>query len=82
MYRGESTLSPSGVTGAIRQKLARIDKDLPLIGIATMADAVEVSVSQPRFRTLLLGVFAAMAVDPGDDRNFRCDFVFRIVPDK
>jgi putative ABC transport system permease protein len=58
----KSTLSPSGVTGAIRQKLARIDKDLPLIDIATMADAVEVSVSQPRFRTLLLGVFAAMAL--------------------
>ena len=42
--------------------MAKIDKDLPVSDIASMPDALNASVTQPRFRTFLLGVFAAMAL--------------------
>jgi putative ABC transport system permease protein len=58
----KSTLSPSSVAAAIRQEVQKIDKDLPVTDVAMMPDLIEASVSQPRFRTFLLGVFAAMAL--------------------
>ena len=58
----KSTLNVSSVTAAIRESLRQIDKDLPLGDIAEMPNIVGESVAQPRFRTLLLGLFAAMAL--------------------
>jgi predicted permease len=58
----KSTLNASSVTAAIRESVGEIDKDLPLGDIAEMPDVVEGSVAQPRFRTFLLGLFAAMAL--------------------
>jgi putative ABC transport system permease protein len=57
-----STLSPSSVAATIRQEVQEIDKDLPVTDVAMMSDALEGSVAQPRFRTFLLGLFAAMAL--------------------
>jgi putative ABC transport system permease protein len=58
----KSTLSTSGVAAAIRQEVRKLDKDLPVTDVVMLPDAIEASVAQPRFRTLLLGLFAAMAL--------------------
>jgi putative ABC transport system permease protein len=58
----KSTLSAAGVTAAIRQEVAKIDKDLPVSDVAQLASVVEESVAQPRFRTFLLALFATMAL--------------------
>lgn len=57
-----STLSTASVAAAIRQEVQKIDKDLPVTDVANMPDLVDASVAQPRFRTFLLGLFAAMAL--------------------
>ncbi|MGB8476970.1 MAG: ABC transporter permease [Candidatus Acidiferrum sp.] len=57
-----STLSTASVAAAIRQEVQKIDKDLPVTDVAKMPDLVDASVAQPRFRTFLLGLFAAMAL--------------------
>jgi predicted permease len=58
----KSALDVSSVTAAIRESLGQIDKDLPLGDIAEMPNVVGDSVAEPRFRTFLLGLFAAMAL--------------------
>jgi len=57
-----STLSTSAVAAAIRQEVRRIDKDLPVTDVGKLPDLLDASVSQQRFRTFLLGVFAGMAL--------------------
>lgn len=57
-----SDLSAATVANAIREDVRRIDKDLPVTGVETMTDALSVSVAQPRFRTLLLSLFAVVAL--------------------
>jgi putative ABC transport system permease protein len=58
----KSALNPSGVVAAIRQEVRQMDKDLPVTDVETMPEAMATSLAQPRFRTFLLGVFAAMAL--------------------
>jgi putative ABC transport system permease protein len=66
LYGGEvvvkSTLSTSAVVGAIRTVTHDIDKNLPVTDIAALPDVLNESVAQPRFRTLLLGLFGAIAL--------------------
>jgi putative ABC transport system permease protein len=57
-----STLSPSAVAAAVREQVRKIDEDLPVTGFQTMPDIMQTSLSQPKFRAFLLGVFAAMAL--------------------
>ena len=57
-----TALSPSSVATAIRQEVRKMDKELPVTDVAMMPDIIEASLSQPRFRTFLLGLFAAMAL--------------------
>ena len=57
-----SPRSLSSVAATIRRDVARLDKDLPVSGIASMPDILNSSVAQPRFRTFLLALFAAMAL--------------------
>jgi predicted permease len=57
-----STSSPARVAATIREQVRGMDKDLPVTDVATLPDIVEASVAQPRFRTFLLGLFAAMAL--------------------
>ncbi|HYN85047.1 MAG TPA: ABC transporter permease [Pyrinomonadaceae bacterium] len=47
---------------AARAEVAGIDKNQPVAGVRTLGDAVSRSVTPQRFNTLLLGVFAALAV--------------------
>jgi putative ABC transport system permease protein len=58
----KSSLSASSVAAAIRQEVRKLDKDLPVTDVAMLPDIVEASVAQPRFGTLLLSLFAAMAL--------------------
>ncbi|HZM90856.1 MAG TPA: ABC transporter permease [Blastocatellia bacterium] len=53
---------PLALTSAIRGAVQSIDKDQPIANVATMEEILSRSVGEPRFRTLLLGVFAALAL--------------------
>ncbi len=53
---------PARLTAAIKNEVRSLDKDLPIYNVKTMEQRVSESASQPRFRTLLLGVFAAVAL--------------------
>jgi putative ABC transport system permease protein len=58
----KSTLSTSGVAAAIRHEVLQVDKDLPVTGVAELTGALDASLAEQRFRTFLLGLFAAMAL--------------------
>ena len=58
----KSTLSGSAVVGAIRNVTHQIDKNLPVTDIASLPDALNASVAQPRFRTLLIALFGVLAL--------------------
>jgi putative ABC transport system permease protein len=57
-----STLSTAAVAVAIRAEVQKMDKDLPVTNIAKMPDLIDASVAQQKFRTFLLGLFAAIAL--------------------
>jgi putative ABC transport system permease protein len=57
-----SSLDAAAVVAALRREVAQVDKDLPLGDIAQLPDAIQGSLAQPRFRTLLLALFGAMAL--------------------
>ena len=57
-----STLSTSSVAASIRAATHEIDKDLPVTDIETLPEALDASVAQPRFRTLLIGLFGGIAL--------------------
>src|SRR5207245_9891877 len=46
----------------LRQQLAALDRNLPLVNVATMPERLGESVAEQRFRTLLLGSFAGFAL--------------------
>ena len=50
------------VASAVRAEVKRLDPDLPIDTVQPMRDVIRKSVSEPRFRTLLLGVFALTAL--------------------
>jgi putative ABC transport system permease protein len=50
------------MVGAVRGEVQKLDPDLAVFNVKTMQDLVGGSLAQPRFRTLLLGVFACMAL--------------------
>jgi putative ABC transport system permease protein len=53
---------PTALVASAREAVARVDRTLPLAGTSTMDDVVSGSTARPRFLTLLLGVFAAVAL--------------------
>src|SRR4030095_14274045 len=55
------TSTPGSAVEGIRAEIRRAAPDLPIQSTVTMDEAVAASVSQPRFRTLLLGLFAMTA---------------------
>jgi putative ABC transport system permease protein len=52
---------PNALVSTLRSLVATKDKDLPLRNIKTLDQYVSASISAPRFETLLLGTFAALA---------------------
>lgn len=57
-----TAVSPDQIVGALREKVLDIDKDLPLVRIATGEELFLDSLSRPRFAAWLLGSFALLAV--------------------
>lgn len=53
---------PGGTASAIRHSVAQVDSTLPLSTFVSMSDRISESVAEPRFRTLLLGIFAGLAL--------------------
>ena len=58
----KSAVGMPGFSSAIRRTIRSLDKDLPVTDIAEMTQIVDASVSQERFRTGLLALFAVMAL--------------------
>lgn len=50
------------VSAAVRNSIASMDKDLPVFNIRTMQDYVAAALGRSRFDTLLLSLFAALAL--------------------
>jgi putative ABC transport system permease protein len=57
-----TTNDPVNLAAAVRREVAAIDPNQPVADIKTMERWVSESVAQPRFRTLLLGLFSAAAL--------------------
>jgi putative ABC transport system permease protein len=57
-----ATGEPAQLTAAVKQQVQAIDRDLPLYNVKSMEQRVTEAAAQPRFRTLLLGLFATLAV--------------------
>ncbi|HJQ25166.1 MAG TPA: ABC transporter permease [Blastocatellia bacterium] len=53
---------PTSLAAAVRQEVGKLDPQQPVAAIKPMAQWLSESVAQPRFRTLLLGVFAGIAL--------------------
>ena len=55
------TQNPSALSASLRGVVRAVDKDEPISSISSLDQRVSESVSEPRFRTLLLGIFAGLA---------------------
>lgn len=53
---------PQQIVGAIRSELKNLDPDLPVYKVQTLDQIVSASVSQTRFPTLMLSIFAGLAL--------------------
>ncbi len=53
---------PLALAGAIRETVRGLDRNLPVSDIRSMDEVTANALSQPRFTTLLLGLFAALAL--------------------
>src|SRR4030095_12717483 len=52
----------ASVAAAVRREVLALDKNQPVYSIRTLDSVLAESVASPRFRTLLLGVFAGVAL--------------------
>ncbi len=54
--------NPMNLATALQAQVSSVDKDVTLSAVTSMDDVLGASVSQPRFSSQLLGVFAALAL--------------------
>jgi putative ABC transport system permease protein len=52
----------AALTGQVREELNRMDREVPLSQVATMASTLDKTVAEPRMRAMLLGFFAGLAM--------------------
>ncbi|MBX3277593.1 MAG: ABC transporter permease [Acidobacteria bacterium] len=57
-----SAVDPKTLIAAVRSEVRTLDQDLPVYQVRTLEEMISASVAQPRFQTLLLGIFAAAAL--------------------
>lgn len=57
-----TSADPANVAAAIRSEVLSLDKDQPVYSIKTLDSLLSESVAKPRFRTILLGILAALAL--------------------
>ncbi|MBI3697204.1 MAG: ABC transporter permease [Acidobacteria bacterium] len=53
---------PTAIAGAVRRQVLAVDPDQPVYDVRTMEEVIDRSVSQRRFNTVLLGLFAGVAL--------------------
>lgn len=53
---------PGALIAAIRERWKKVDADVPLFNVRTMSEVVADSTTAPRFRGIVLGIFAGMAL--------------------
>jgi putative ABC transport system permease protein len=53
---------PLSIVGTVRKEVQALDPDQPIAAVKKMSDWVNESVAEPRYRTTLLGLFAALAM--------------------
>jgi ABC-type antimicrobial peptide transport system permease subunit len=53
---------PSGLVGAIREEVERLDRDVPVADVRTMEEYVADAMAPARFTLMLIGTFAALAL--------------------
>jgi putative ABC transport system permease protein len=58
----QTAIEPSAMVRGISEQVQALDPNEPVFKVATMEELFHGSVAQPRFRALLLGVFAAVAL--------------------
>lgn len=57
-----TSADPAAMTSSVRAELRSLDPKLPVFNVRAMQDLLQGSLAQPRFRTFLIGVFAALAL--------------------
>jgi putative ABC transport system permease protein len=67
LYRNVSLVvkaagAPTSLASSVRSAVREIDPDQPLVKVRTMEEAIGESIAQPRLRTVLLTIFAGVAV--------------------
>jgi putative ABC transport system permease protein len=55
-------IDPASMVAAARSEVQQLDKNQPVFNVKTVEEMLQSSVAKPRFRTLLLGVFAGIAM--------------------
>jgi putative ABC transport system permease protein len=58
----KTSVPAESITSAVRNEVYALDKDLPVYTVKTMDNYLAASVAQPRFNTLLLALFAGLAL--------------------
>ena len=62
-YRDAATnQDPTAMTSALRSAILEVDKNQPLVNVRTMEQSISNSLDEQRFRTLLLGLLAGLAL--------------------
>jgi putative ABC transport system permease protein len=62
VVRTDASLAPDALIGSVRRQLHNVDPDLPMAHIRALSEQVTESVAQPRFQTMLLAGFSALAL--------------------
>ncbi|MCA1577513.1 MAG: ABC transporter permease [Acidobacteria bacterium] len=57
-----TTVDPASLAGSIRQDVWTIDKDQPVFDVRTMQEVRSMSVGLQKFNSLMIGIFAAVAL--------------------
>ena len=57
-----TSVEPMSLTNAIRQAVWAIDRNIPITDVQTMEQILSTVTTQSRFNTILLGIFAAVAL--------------------
>jgi putative ABC transport system permease protein len=54
--------NPANLISAVRSEILKIDNEIPVYNIRTIKELISESVAWPRFRTILLGIFASISL--------------------
>jgi len=57
-----TSVEPLGLASAVRKTVWEVDRDQPVSNVSTMEEVLSESIARQRFSTLLLGVFAGVAL--------------------